>query len=151
VTGKWDRIRQAETAEVRLDQGSTAGSSASARLTARFGPPVVHAVRDLSLPKTRNGVTLASQPPESGECRIPSHQKLSPTPPASLSPITPEPEKSHVVLASAVSCYQVGVRYYEHTRIHRGSLTSFDNEHLSCHGEYCLETERGSDARALLL
>jgi hypothetical protein len=34
VTRKWDRIRQAETAEVRLDQIRTAGSSASTRLTA---------------------------------------------------------------------------------------------------------------------
>jgi hypothetical protein len=38
VTGKPDRIRQTETAEVRLNQSGAAGSNASARSIARFGP-----------------------------------------------------------------------------------------------------------------
>ena len=70
VTGKWDRIRQAETAEVRLDQGSTAGSSASARLTARFGPPAAHAARDCRCQGSSRARSWPQHPRESGECRF---------------------------------------------------------------------------------
>ena len=70
VTGKWDRIRQAETAEVRLDQGSTAGSSASGRSTPRFGPPTVHAVRDCRCQGGSRARSWPQHPRESGECRL---------------------------------------------------------------------------------
>jgi len=70
VTGKWDRIRQAETAEVRLDQISTAGSSASARLTARFGAPTAHAARDCRCQGSSRARSWPQHPRESGECRI---------------------------------------------------------------------------------
>ena len=54
VIGKWARIRQTETAEVRLDQGRTARSSASARSTARFGVYCARSAR-LLLPKEAQG------------------------------------------------------------------------------------------------
>jgi hypothetical protein len=41
---------------------STAGSSASARLTARFGPPTAHASARLSLPRKLKGPIMASTP-----------------------------------------------------------------------------------------
>src|SRR5262249_17827917 len=59
-----------ETAEVRLDQGGKAGSSASARLTARFGPHTAHAARDCPCRGSSRARTWPQHPRESGECRI---------------------------------------------------------------------------------
>jgi hypothetical protein len=61
-------MRQTTTAKVRLEAGKAARFSASARQL--VGTSAAHTVRDLPLPKTPNGVTLAPQQPKSGECRM---------------------------------------------------------------------------------
>jgi hypothetical protein len=58
---------------VRLNQGSTAGSRASARLTARFGPPTAHAARDCRCQGSSRARSWPQHPRESEECRLRVH------------------------------------------------------------------------------
>jgi hypothetical protein len=75
VTGKWSRIPETETAEVRFNRGETTSSSASARSIVRFGPSTRGArIKKFSGVKGCHGSSRARSwpqyPPESGECRI---------------------------------------------------------------------------------
>jgi len=65
--GRRKRVSNATTGEVRLV--SNAGFNVSAQSTGDFDRPL-HTERDLPLPKTLKGATLARQQPESGECPL---------------------------------------------------------------------------------
>jgi hypothetical protein len=56
-------MRQATTAEVRLDAGKAARFNVSARSNGSFERLLPHTERDLPLPKTPKGTILASQRP----------------------------------------------------------------------------------------
>ena len=64
--GRRKRVSNATTGEVRLV--SNAGFNVSAQSTGDFD--LAHTERDLPLPKTLKGATLARQQPESGECPL---------------------------------------------------------------------------------